>query len=90
MYINNFVIGNPLFIVVCIVIRTIPQKATWERFSHNVQYPTKQNYFQNNGFAKRNPIPSFNFAFYKRRYARDQVFIWTYNDIAYETTFITE
>ena len=36
---------------------------------------------------KEIPFLQFNVAFYKRR---DQVFIWTYNDIAYETTFITE
>ena len=58
------------------------KKTTWERFSHNVQYPTKQNYFQNNGFGKRNPFPSV------QRW--DKVFIWTYNNIAFETTFITE
>ena len=36
---------------------TIPDKTTWERFSHNVHYPTQQNYSQNNGFAERNPLP---------------------------------
>ena len=35
---------------------TIPDKTTWERFSHNVNYPTQQNYFQNKGFAERNPL----------------------------------
>ena len=37
-------------------IATIPDKITWERFSHKVHYPTQQNYFQNNGFAERNPL----------------------------------
>ena len=40
----------------CYNLATIRDKSTCERFSHNVHHPTQQNYFQNNGFAERNPL----------------------------------
>ena len=38
---------------------TIPDKTTWESFSHHVHFPTQQNYFQNDAFAKKKtPSPN--------------------------------
>ena len=36
---------------------TIPDKTTWESFPHHVHFPAQQNYFQNDAFAERKPIP---------------------------------
>ena len=36
---------------------TIPDKTTWESFPHHVHFPTQQNYFQNDAFAERKPLP---------------------------------
>ena len=44
---------------------TIPDKTTWESFPHHVHFPTQQNYFQNDAFGERNPLPQFNVASYK-------------------------
>ena len=47
---------------------TIPDKTTWERFSHHVHFPTQQNYFQNDAFAeKKKSFPQFNVASHKRQ-----------------------
>ena len=43
---------------------------SWTRPLHNVHYPSQQNYFQNNGFAERNPLPPVQCCFLQT--ARDQ------------------
>ena len=45
---------------------TIPDKTTWESFPHHVHFPMQQNYFQNDAFAERKPLPQFNVALHKR------------------------
>ena len=43
---------------------------SWTRLLHNVHYPSQQNYFQNNGFVERNPLPPVQCCFLQM--ARDQ------------------
>ena len=45
---------------------TIPDKTTWESFPHHVYFRTQQNYFQNDAFAERKPLPQFNVASHER------------------------
>ena len=45
------------------LIATIPDKTTWESFPNHVHFPTQQNYFQNDAFAERNPLPPGQFWF---------------------------
>ena len=45
---------------------TIPDKTTWESFPHHVHFPTQQNYFQNDAFAGRKPLPPIQCCFPKR------------------------
>ena len=61
---------------------TIPDKTTWERFSHHVHFPTQQNYFQNDAFAeKKKTLPPIQCCFPQT--PRDQAFLWIHNNIAF-------
>ena len=60
---------------------TIPDKTTWESFLHHVHFPTQQNYFQNDAFAERKPLPPIQCCFQKT--PRDQAFFWIHNNIAF-------
>ena len=59
---------------------TIPDKTTWESFPHHVHFPTQQNYFQNDAFAERKPLPPIQCCFPQT--PRDQAFFWIHNNIA--------
>ena len=45
---------------------------SWTRLLDNLHCPSQQNYFQNNGFAERNPLPPVQCCFLQT--ARDQAF----------------
>jgi len=60
---------------------TIPDKTTWESFPHYVHFPTQQNYFQNDSFAERKPLPPIQCCFLQT--PRDQSFFWIHNNIAF-------
>ena len=60
---------------------TIPDKTTWESFPHHVHFPTQQNYFQNDAFAERKPLPPIQCCFPQT--PRDQAFFWIHNNIAF-------
>ena len=60
---------------------TIPDKTTWESFPHHVHFPTQQNYFQNDAFAERKPLPPIQCCFPQT--SRDQAFFWIHNNIAF-------
>ena len=60
---------------------TIPDKTTWESFPHHVHFPTQQNYFQNDTFAERKPLPPIQCCFLQM--PRDQAFFWIHNNIAF-------
>ena len=60
---------------------TIPDKTTWESFPHHVHFPTQQNYFQNDAFAERKPLPPIQCCFPQT--PRDQAFFWMHNNIAF-------
>ena len=60
---------------------TIPDKTTWESFPHHVHSPTQQNYFQNDAFAGRKPLPPIQCCFPQT--PRDQAFFWIHNNIAF-------
>ena len=64
-----------------IVLPTIPDKTTWERFPHRVHFPTQQTYFQNDAFAERKPLPPIQCCF--PQMPRDQAFFWIHNNIAF-------
>ena len=60
---------------------TIPDKTTWESFSHHVHFPTQQNYFQNDAFAEKKTLPPIQCCFPQT--PRDQAFLWIHNNIAF-------
>ena len=60
---------------------TIPDKTTWESFSHHVHFPTEQNYFQNDAFAEKKTLPPIQCCFPQT--PRDQAFLWIHNNIAF-------
>ena len=60
---------------------TIPDKTTWESFPHHVNFPTQQNYFQNDAFAEWKPLPPIQCCFLQT--PRDQEFFWIHNNIAF-------
>ena len=60
---------------------TIPDKTTWESFPHHVHFPTQQNYFQNDAFAERKPLPPIQCCFPQT--PRDQAFFWIHKNIAF-------
>ena len=60
---------------------TIPDKITWESFPHHVHFPTQQDYFQNDAFAERKPLPPIQCCIPQT--PRDQAFFWIHNNIAY-------
>ena len=60
---------------------TIPDKTTWESFPHHVHFPTQQNYFQNNAFGDRYPLPPIQYCFPQT--PRDRAFFWIHNNIAF-------
>ena len=60
---------------------TILDKTTWESFPHHVHSPTQQNYFQNDAFAERKPLPPIQCCFPQA--PRDQAFFWIHNNIAF-------
>ena len=64
------------------IFATIPDKTTWESFPHHVHFPTQQNYFQNDAFAERKPLPPVQCCFPQT--ARDQAFFWIHNNIAFK------
>ena len=57
---------------------TILDKTTWERFPHHVHFPTQQNYFQNDAFAERKPLPPIQCCFPQT--SRDQAFFWIHKN----------
>ena len=59
----------------------IPDKTTWESFPLHVHFPTQQNYFQNDAFAERKPLPPIQCCFLQT--PRDQAFFWIHNNIAF-------
>ena len=65
----------------CKQTATIPEKTTWESFRHHVHFPTQQNYFQNDAFAERKPLPPIQCCFLQT--PRDQAFFWIHNNIAF-------
>ena len=60
---------------------TIPDKTTWESFPHHVHFPTQQNYFQNDAFVERKPLPPIQCCFPQT--SGDQAFFWIHNNIAF-------
>ena len=60
---------------------TIPDKTSWQSFPHHVHFPTQQNYFQNDAFAERKPLPPIQCCFLQT--PRDQAFFWIHNNIAF-------
>ena len=62
-------------------LSTIPDKTTGESFTHHVHFPRQQNYFQNDAFAERKPLPPIQCCFLQT--PRDQAFFWIHNNIAF-------
>ena len=60
------------------VTATILDKTTWESFPYHVQ----QNYFQNDAFAERKPLPPIQCCFLQT--PRDQAFFWIDDNIAFK------
>ena len=60
---------------------TIPDKTTWESLPHHVHFPTQQNYFENDTFVERKPLPPIQCCFPQT--PRDQAFFWIHNNIAF-------
>ena len=69
MYVKKF-----RLVTIGLVPATIPDKTTWESFPHHVHFPTQQNYFQNDAFGERKPLPPIQCCFLQM--PRDQAFFW--------------
>ena len=72
MYVKKF-----RLVTTGLVPATIPDKTTRESFPHHVHFPTQQNYFQNDAFAERKPLPPIQCCFLQT--PRDQAFFWIHN-----------
>ena len=72
MYVKKF-----RLVTIGLVPVTIPDKITRESFPHHVHFPTQQNYFQNDAFAERKPLPPIQCCFLQT--PRDQAFFWIHN-----------
>ena len=72
MYVKKF-----RLVTIRLVPAIIPDKTTWESFPHHVHFPMLQNYFQNDAFGERKPLPPIQCCF--QQMPRDQAFFWIHN-----------
>ena len=72
MYVKKF-----RLVTIGLVPATIQDKTTCESFLHLVHFPTQQNYFQNDAFGERKPLPPIQCCFLPT--PRDQAFFWIHN-----------